>query len=312
MTTFLDKRIINLYSANGTLFNGNLNSRVQFQFTDMLHDKDLAFAEIGVINAEIPVSFYVINEYNNTLTVEYQLPLEPLTTTTTLTMTKGNYTATNFITTFLTLLEQVTSITTPIETAVFITLDRNTGRLLISIDATFLASLAFRGGSMFSIMGFVADFVVSGTATSPPNPINLLGINKISIKSDRIATYNYDSAVQGFSNTLTTIEVDSPPYGIILYKNTSLVYNILRVRDLDIFTIELTDEKGNPIDFNGQEWSITLGLNLHRFTPTNTNKTFRDILTQPNKETNESKESKESEKPKKEKKKDNDLELLMR
>ena len=67
MTTFLDKRLINLYSANGVKQNGTNNSSVQFEFPNLLNDKDLAYAEVGIVNAEIPVSFYNINENNNSL-----------------------------------------------------------------------------------------------------------------------------------------------------------------------------------------------------------------------------------------------------
>ena len=80
MNTFLDKRLINLYSANGIKQNSSSNSSIQFEFSNLLNETDLAYAEIGIVNAEIPVSFYTINENNNALWLEYQEVGQPLIT----------------------------------------------------------------------------------------------------------------------------------------------------------------------------------------------------------------------------------------
>ena len=109
-------------------------------------------------------------------------------------------------------------------------------------------------------------------------PLNLLGVNKIYISTNNLLTYNYDSGKQGFSNILATLEVDAPPYSIILYKNTTNTFNILRNDDVNSFTIELKDDVGNYIDFNNIDWNITLSLNIYRYiVPSSTSK-FSDVL----------------------------------
>jgi len=309
MSTFLDKRLINLYSANGLKRNLTLNSQIQYQFTNLLHDKDLAYAEIGVINAEIPVSFYTINEYNNNLYIEYTNGVKNEYN---VQLDYGNYTANTFITELLEKIASAISYVAVLSDDLEIIINKTTGKLGFRIvDNTNISELNFLDESgtglpskIFKIMGFTVDFICTTSLQFTPFPLNLLGTNKLTIKSDNLATYNYDSRVAGFSNVLSTIEVDSVPYGIILYKNTSITYNILRVLDIDQFTIEIVDENNNFIDFNDREWTITLGLNLYRYTPINSNKTFRDLLMPSPKEKPIEKKEKpiEKEKPKENKK----------
>ena len=318
MNTFLDKRLINLYSANGTKRNGTLNSQIQYAFTNLLHDKDLAYAEVGVINAEIPVSFYTINEYNNNLYVGYATGggLKGLFN---VELDYGNYTANTFITELLAKLSSAISYPAVLADDLEIVINKTTGKLGFRIvSTTHIDDLEFLKedgtglpSKIFTLMGFTVDFICTTTLQYTPFPLNLLGTNKLTIKSDNLATYNYDSRVSGFSNVLATIEVDSVPYGIILYKNTSITYNILRVMELNIFTIEIVDENNNFIDFNNSDWTITLGLNLYRYTPTNSNKTFKDLLMPTTVEKPLDKSAKDSKKePKKESKKLNEMDLL--
>ena len=135
-------------------------------------------------------------------------------------------------------------------------------------------------GNFFGLDDDVATYTATagGGKITPPYPLNLLGTNNISIRTDNLATYNYNSKESGFSNTLANISVDASPFGILLYKNTSITYNILRVLDVNRFRISLLDDNSNPIDFNNGNWSITLALNIHRHRPTINTRTFSDML----------------------------------
>ena len=96
MNTILDKRIIALTSKSGTLLNSSLKSNVSFQFTNLFNkDPSVAYAEIGVVSAEIPVSFYTINDTNNYMVV--YLFSQFAQTTQTIVLSNGNYTATSFV-----------------------------------------------------------------------------------------------------------------------------------------------------------------------------------------------------------------------
>ena len=324
MTTFLDKRLINLYSANGVKQNGTNNSSVQFEFPNLLNDKDLAYAEVGIVNAEIPVSFYNINENNNSLWLEYQEIGQPLISVHKLIMPVGNYTATLFISTFIETLKGVIAFPFPIGAVFLMGIIRSTGVLTMFVQPTSISLLKFRTNdvldpndlsTMYDLMGFGGtSYIVSEVFEKVlEHPLNLLGSNKLTITSNNINTLNYNSGQQGFSNILTTIEVDQPPFGIILYKNTSLTYNILRVKALNSFSINVVDEKGNPVNFNNQEWTITLGLNLYRYVPLNSNTSFRDLLMnkpQPLEKKSEKPKEKPKEKPNTKDPIKNDLDIL--
>jgi hypothetical protein len=93
----------------------------------------------------------------------------------------------------------------------------------------------------------------------------LLGVKKISIKSNSLAITSYSSVNFSTSNTLTTIPVDQPAFNMISYVNQSdLNTNILQARTLNTIDITLVDENNNLLDFNNCDWSITLTLSIHR------------------------------------------------
>ena len=283
MATILDKRIINLASQHGDKLNSSKNSNISFYFQNLLkEEKDIAYVEVGVVSAEIPVSFYIINEYNKYFTFQYELVDGGGIQTASPTLFEGNYTATTFI---IEIKRAINTIINSLEVYLTIQLDRTTGLLTWTMPTnTVVTQFVFSGTGiyqpLYELIGFDENTVIlpQDNAFTNVYPINLLGINKINIASNNLATYNYNSGSSGFSNILASIEVNASPYGIVLYRNQSLTYNILRVARLESFTIELRDPDGNFIDFNNQEWTITLGMNIYRYMPQFSQTSFNDIL----------------------------------
>ena len=65
---YQDNRIITLNSQDGEKLNGTYLSNIHFNFSGLLKDeKNLLRSYVTVLNAQIPVSFYIIDETNNIL-----------------------------------------------------------------------------------------------------------------------------------------------------------------------------------------------------------------------------------------------------
>ena len=277
MTTFPDTRIINLSSLYGEKQNGSLHSIIDFEFPSLVdHQKDVAYVEVGCVSAEIPVSFYTINEYNDTIRFLISA------TTYNITLLRGNYNANTLITEIVSKMKTALGGSSDITLA----LNRINGKLeWTNTGGLDTFTLAKSGTTLWYILGLDDDTATytadAGEKITPPYPLNLLGTNNVSIRTDSLATYNYNSKESGFGNTLANISVDASPFGILLYKNTSITYNILRVLDVNRFRISLLDDNSNPIDFNNGNWTITLALNIHRHRPTINTRTFSDMLNLP-------------------------------
>ena len=87
-------KLITLDSKFGIQQNGTYKSNLLFNFRNLLSDEQHYIkSEVVVLNAQIPISFYVINEYNNVLTISGSGIL-----TTSITVDPGNYDANTLIT----------------------------------------------------------------------------------------------------------------------------------------------------------------------------------------------------------------------
>lgn len=273
MNLIKDQRLINLNSKNARKLNGTSNSKCTFDFNNVLDntETDIAYAEIGLMSAEIPVSFYIINELNDTLTMSVSAVSNDIE------IDDGNYTGNNFISQWT---AKITNAFTNIQTT---TLSPTTGKLSIEntgVDSIFLTKLGNNG--LWELMGFdgatTSVEIPAGNTFELPFPLNLLGVNKLMLNSYALATYNLDSANGGYSNTFFSLDVNVPSYGLVQYKNNSQTYSILRTQSIDDIDIEILDQDLNSIDFNNQEWLLTLVMNIYRYIPAMSNVGFRDAF----------------------------------
>ena len=66
MNTNLDSRVISLNSSDAILLNSTYKSWVKFQFSGLLkQEDDILKIELSLVNAQIPISWYIINYTNN-------------------------------------------------------------------------------------------------------------------------------------------------------------------------------------------------------------------------------------------------------
>ena len=56
---------INLSSLSASVKNGSYNSVMIFNFPVIKKEKNILYNQVSLINAQIPVSYYTMNEANN-------------------------------------------------------------------------------------------------------------------------------------------------------------------------------------------------------------------------------------------------------
>jgi hypothetical protein len=251
--TYTETMLINLNATNATQNNGTFLSNVYFNFQNVIQDVDnLLEVEISVANAQIPFSFYNINVYNNVLSIDYN------GTPYTLTLTRGNYNATNLIT------EINTQLTNAGITTVTITISSITGTILITESSGTLQIFSL-GSTIYSVLGLEigTDYIIDNlTPLSALYPLNLLGTLRLRVCSYELITYNLDSTSMTTLNVLATIPIESATFGVILYDNITNIKTRLNNTQLDGFDILILDDNNNPVNFNGVPWCISLLITM--------------------------------------------------
>lgn len=247
-STYVDSRLINISSGNAdSLMNGTLLSSCVFEFQGLLkNEQDILYTQISLLNAQIPISYYIINEYNNTLV--YKIG----TVTTTINFDLGNYNANTFATHF--------KIKMPTFT---MTLNRINGKLSIINTSNFTI---LSTSTISKLLGFdpLIDYSSVALLLTAPYPCNFAGITRIKIISNELSTYAMDSVTGNFSNLFTSISVNSGSYGILLYENNHNFKALLRNKSIDYFDIGFLDDDENYIDFNNINWHMTLQIDIVR------------------------------------------------
>lgn len=274
MDYYTESKLISLNSANGILQNSSYKSNVSFFMPGILkeHD-DIIRAEISLVHAQIPVSFYVVNYTNNLF--KFKLNTDPIQT---VTITPGNYNANTLI----------TEIKAKVAHNNFnIAFNKITGKLTFSHNQPLIIYNDF-DYSIGTILGL--DKLVYTASVSPyeilcPYPLNLLGIKKLTIMSNELITHNFTSGIMGGSNILAEIPNDAVLWGQISYNNYSnishLLYNMVLENTFDIY---IKDENNNFINFNNADWTLTFNLNILKKSPQNSPIKFNDIIQNQNME----------------------------
>jgi hypothetical protein len=165
----------------------------------------------------IPISWYIINEYNNTLILNYNSQVY------TVTLKEGNYSTTSFPAMFETQVEAATGV----NNAITLSLDSYTGKWTFTGASAFYLGSISDGTTCFAFLGFktfpktsTRRYPVSGTTTSFESflPVDFSGTNTLYIQTslntgnvEAISTY---SATGGSSNFIGAVPVPVEYTGI--------------------------------------------------------------------------------------------------
>lgn len=241
MTTTLTttSRIFNIGSNSVLQYNnGTMKSDVNIRFPNLsFHDRNIKETFLSITHAEIPCSWYLINSTNNVLVINastYNIPF-------------GNYNAT-------TLQTQLNSFLLGL--GITLTYNLVTGKYTFTSATSFTIQITSTC-QKFIGMGTTA---LSGTSITMPFPANFLPISRLVFRSTSFGTQNYNSADKS-TDMFLSVQNSSSSGALILWNNYSaLKYDVTGLDSLNIVDIIVTDDFGNPIDFNNADWYITIRI----------------------------------------------------
>jgi hypothetical protein len=275
MDIYEDSRLISLNSKDARKLNGDYNSSCFFDIPNIVIDpeEDVEYILAQVEDFELPISYYLINDTNDTLHYRYN------SIDTSITITQGNYNATTLITE----LQQKFSDNNLTATII---LSNVTGKLDFRFsapitDITFFYNLS---RNLMTILGFNAT--ITGVSFIAPVPLNLLGIMKVNICSNALATINNRTSSPNLSNNLIqTIAVNTTSWRQLTYINKTSHAGRLKSKTLDNgIDIQLFDDDGNFLELNSIDWSLTIQLKVFRKYRTRIDKINMEQFAQPKQE----------------------------
>lgn len=227
--------------------NGFFNSNLEFPIPNLYaSSEDVLHTTIKLLHAEIPCSFYIVNEYNNLLSItDKNNDVQDIY------ITYGNYNANNFM----------TYITPLLPSGMTIDFNTSNGKFTLHYNHTFSVNATSTCGIL---LGFKNGQTYSSTHTLEfPYLANFLGSKNVYIKIPNLILDNYNTQT-GDRATLSNIPVNVPPFGLIMYENRSTTSTMIKnVQMPDVLYIQLTDDTNNLIDFNNAEFSITLQIDFY-------------------------------------------------
>ena len=240
-------KLVTVNSKNGIQENGTLKSKLLFNYKNLLSDdENILKSFVTVLNAQIPCSFYVISSLNNKLVIS-----GPGITTTTILINYGNYNANTLITELISKFG-AGGIT------MGISINKSNGILTFTSNG-FINYYFTSASTMLEVLGTTSSVISTSTEYTCSYPLDLLGVKKLLIKSERLSVHSVSSVDYSSSNILVTIPVDVSPFSMISYNSQSETNkNLLTLRNINQIDINIYDENNNYIDFNNLDWAITL------------------------------------------------------
>ena len=207
-------------------------------------DKTVEYITISVPSCVLVNSNYIINQYNNTLTID----------STTYTFPYGNYVAKSFIDLFPTVVPGFT-----------LSINTITSRFTITKSAG--GSFTILGSSPISyVMGFSETITATGSYTFNrvcnflPNATYQLCVANGNIYNGLVLAVNGQIS---YSNILCSIPNDTKLNTQIVYQNNANEFR-LNTLSCDFLNIQIRDNNGNLVDFNGIATFFSLQINVYR------------------------------------------------
>lgn len=212
--------------------------------------KKTKHVSITVLHAQIPGSFYNVNDTNNKLI--YSIGGGNLQT---VYFENSNYNVNTLISHIKSLLPEFN-----------VTYKASSNKFTFTYTTDFTFS---NNSTCFELLGFsendhVSHIINNDSILISDNVVNLFTIRTLHITSENFILNNIDSFNPNNANILASIPINTGFNGIISYQNIHDVHSeIHNTRNLTNLHIKITDQDGRRIDLNGAHWSITLMITVN-------------------------------------------------
>lgn len=236
-------RIFNLSASSFSVaYNGSMMSSGKFVIPNfILHNENVNHIYLSVSHAEVPNSFYLVNQYNNILNINnisYVIPV-------------GNYNATSLLTTLATLLP------------VTITVTYSSSTLKYKFTSTLAFTINYLTSTITRIMGLSRTANMVGVLSlgmyylTVPNTVNFLPTARLNFRSSMLGLENFHSN-DGSNDVFLALQNNASQNGLITYNNYGHLKYHIDLEGLNEIDIRVTDDSNRELDFNGISWFITL------------------------------------------------------
>jgi len=249
-----------LNSSQATKYvNGTYKSDLLFLFTSPIVPPINHYMTLRVVNLYVPISFTIINDTNNTFTlnsVDY-------------TISNGNYTAT-------TLATELMDIVSGNEPSFTVAFDDITNKYTFDDTDDFTID-----GTCLYVLGFDDAATSSSNTLTSTYPVDLTGDNIIYVDVKNLSTFNVSSSTGTRTSIVKSILVNVP-YGSVLYHEDAGTSAFTLFEDhVSFLHVKLYGEDSETLlNLNNFDWSITLefGFVEKAIPPTIPNR-FEDVYT---------------------------------
>jgi len=265
-------------ASSGTCVNNDPNFKSDFVYNvpylELRNEDDIVYTEFSVPYVILPATFHNINYSNNRLDLLI-IDSSNVTINQSVFFENGNYTASTFMTKFVTYLGINWKIT----------LDNITNQFKITNSTQYFEIL--ETSTIDFVMGFsgnlLSQLVNAKYEISMPRTCNFMQHPKINMRCRELS--NGSSQIGATQQSLYNDIVISIPNnatinGKIIYENTSGFKTQLDTNSISNFQIFFTDDNENLIDFNGVSsyWAFQFDIYIYRRFPEQQPVTFKHVI----------------------------------
>lgn len=234
---------LNSAAPNVQLLNGSRKSYMRFSVPSFMPNRtsDMMYCKVKVSNFQAPYSFFAINETNDELIID----------STAFVLPHGNYSATTLTKTLNSLL---------ISESIVVAFVASTGRLVFTGTAPFTI---YADSTCNRVLGIGdVDLNSSGNQITLTNQLNLIATKVLYVKILEL-NVNTTNTFSGDSKTILAVPVTVPPYSMIEKDNSQAEGYDTVLSDSGTLTVQIVDDRNTPVDFQDQDWTMSVQLDCY-------------------------------------------------